>query len=113
MSVIPALDDYVSRAPLDEFGESDWITPHVDLVSFLADFLIQRYGARWTLVDDPEGPFAYHYAIEATGFDEQTHRIDPFNIVKMEFSARPIEIVRMLAIAELNLRLTSQVGEGG
>ncbi|KUM93939.1 hypothetical protein AQI88_24695 [Streptomyces cellostaticus] len=111
MSVIAVLDDYASRAPLDDFEESDWITLHVDLVSFLADFLIQRHGARWALMDDPAGPVGYRYLIEAIGVDGQTRQIDPFEIVKMEFSARPIEIVRMLATAELTLRLASEAGE--
>ncbi|MDX2936501.1 hypothetical protein [Streptomyces ipomoeae] len=111
MSVVPALDDYVSRAPLDEFEESDWITLHLDLVSFVADFLIQTYGARWLLVDDPASPAGYRYVIEATGRDGVTRRVDPIDIVSKEFTNRPIEIVRLLASSELTLRLTSEVGE--
>ncbi|GAA0924414.1 hypothetical protein GCM10009549_45020 [Streptomyces thermoalcalitolerans] len=109
MTVIPALDDYASRAPLNEFEESDWITLHLDLVSFLADFLTQKYDARWILEDDPEGPVGHRYVIEATGFDGQTHRIDPVDIVRMEFSSPPIEIARLLATAELNLGLASHI----
>ncbi|MGW1891300.1 hypothetical protein ACWCP6_13745 [Streptomyces sp. NPDC002004] len=111
MSVIPALDDYVSRAPLGEFEENDWITLHVDLMSFVADFLIRKYGARWILVDDPAGPIGYRYIIEATGNDGHARRVDPVDIVKMEFANPPIEIVRMLASAELTLRLTSRTTE--
>ncbi|WP_316754209.1 hypothetical protein [Streptomyces herbicida] len=111
MSAIPALDDYVSHAPLNEFEEDDRITLHVDLASFIADFLIQKYGAHWTLVDDPTGPVGYRYVIEATGLDGQTRRVDPVDVVKMEFANCPIEVVRMLASAELTLRLVSQVGK--
>ncbi|WP_316754203.1 hypothetical protein [Streptomyces herbicida] len=105
MSAVPPLDDYVSQAPLDEFEEDDRITLHVDL-------LIQKYSAHWTLVDDPTGLVGYRYVIEATGLDGQARRVDPVEVVKMEFANRPIEIVRMLASAELTLRLVSQVGEG-
>ncbi|MDN5382799.1 MULTISPECIES: hypothetical protein [Streptomyces] len=56
MTVIPALDDYASRVPLSEFEKSDRITLHLDPVSFLADFLIQKSDARWVLEDAPEGP---------------------------------------------------------
>jgi hypothetical protein len=110
MSVIPALDDYVSRAPLDEFEESDWITLHLDLASYVADFLIQKYGARWTVVDGPAGTAGFRYVIEATGLDGQTRRVDPIDVVSKEFTNRPIEIVRMLASAELTLNLSPQAG---
>ncbi|MGW0766898.1 hypothetical protein [Streptomyces sp. NPDC002676] len=111
MSLIPALQDWVSRAPLNEFEQADWITLHADLTCYLADFLIQRYGARWAVEDDPTAPRGYRYVIEATGFDGQPHRIDPAEIVRMEFADLPIEIVRMLATAELNLGLTAQVND--
>lgn len=112
MSLIPALQDYVSRAPLDEFEQSDWITLHADLTSYVADFLIQKYGARWAVADDPTVPRGHRYVIEATGRDGQTHQVDPTEVVRMEFASPPIEIVRMLATAELTLRLTSEADEG-
>lgn len=108
MSLIPALQDYVSRAPLDEFEQSDWITLHADLTAYVADFLIQKYGARWAVADDSTVPRGYRYVIEATGRDGQTHRTDPTEIVRMEFASPPIEIVRMLASAELTLGLVSE-----
>ncbi|WP_031225611.1 hypothetical protein [Streptomyces roseochromogenus] len=111
MSVIPALDDYVSRAPLSEFEESDWITLHLDLASYVADFLIQKYGAHWTVVDDPAGAAGFRYVIEVVGLDGQTRRVDPIDVVAKEFANRPIEIVRMLASAELTLNLSSQADE--
>ncbi|MER6734601.1 hypothetical protein ACWGLF_19045 [Streptomyces puniciscabiei] len=101
------MDDYVSRAPLSEFEESDWITLHLDLASYVADFLIHKYGAHWTVADDPAGPVAFRYVIEATGTDGQTRRVDPIDVVGKEFANRPIEIVRMLASAELTLSLPS------
>ncbi|MFD9107061.1 hypothetical protein [Streptomyces bottropensis] len=112
MSLIPALQDYVSRAPLDEFEQSDWITLHADLTSYVADFLIQKYGARWAVTDDATVPRGHRYVIEATGLDRQTHQVDPTEVVKMEFASPPIDIVRMLATAELTLHLTSETGEG-
>ncbi|MFE9773843.1 hypothetical protein ACFYOV_19660 [Streptomyces sp. NPDC005931] len=112
MSLIPALQDYVSRAPLDEFEQSDWITLHADLMSYVADYLIQKHGARWTVADDPAAPRGYRCVIEAMGRDGQTRRIDPFDVVSKEFGSLPIEITRMLASAELTLRLASQAEEG-
>ncbi|MFI6003868.1 hypothetical protein ACIA98_26290 [Streptomyces sp. NPDC051366] len=50
--------------------------------------------------------------IEATGRDGVTRRIDPADVVRKEFSSPPIEITRMLAGAELTLRLASQVDAG-
>ncbi|GGS12012.1 MULTISPECIES: hypothetical protein [Streptomyces] len=112
MSLIPALQDWVSRAPLDEFEQSDWVTLHADLMCYLADFLIQKYGARWQVEDDSATHRGHRYVIEATGIDGRTRRIDPAEIVRMEFAALPIEIVRMLATAERELHLASQPGEG-
>ncbi|MEU1179351.1 hypothetical protein ABZ464_17170 [Streptomyces sp. NPDC005820] len=111
LSLIPALQDWVSRAPLDEFEQSDWITLHADLVCYLADILIQRFGARWAVEHDSASPRGYRYVIEAIGRDGQTRQIDPAEIVRMEFAALPIEIVRMLATAELNLGLASQLAQ--
>ncbi|MCT7354319.1 hypothetical protein N4P33_19495 [Streptomyces sp. 15-116A] len=104
MSLIPALQDYVSRAPLDEFEQSDWITLHADLASYVADFLIQRHDARWAVTDNPTAPREHRYVIEATGHDGLTRQIDPIEVVRMEFASPPIDIVRMLATAELILR---------
>lgn len=112
MSLIPALQDYVARAPLNEFEQSDWITLHSDLMSYVADYLIQKHGAQWKVADDPSVPRGYRYVIEATGRDGVTRRIDPADVVRTEFSDLPIEIPRMLASAELTLRLTAQFDDG-
>ncbi|MFE2527588.1 hypothetical protein ACFXEL_25460 [Streptomyces sp. NPDC059382] len=112
MTLIPALQEYVTRAPLGEFEQSDWITLHSDLMSYVADYLIQKHGARWEVADDPSAPRGYRYVIEATGRDGVVRRIDPADVVRKEFSSLPIEIPRMLASAELTLRLASQADEG-
>ncbi|MFH9437297.1 hypothetical protein [Streptomyces rochei] len=108
LSLVPALQDYVSRAPLDEFEQSDWITLHADLMSYVADYLIQKHGASWREVDDPAAPRGYRFVIEATGRDGQTRRVDPFEVVGKEFGNLPIDVTRMLAGAELTLHLASQ-----
>jgi hypothetical protein len=112
MSLIPALQDYVSRAPLDEFEQSDWVTLHADLMSYIADYLIQKHGARWDVADDPTAPRGYRFVIEATGRDGQTRRVDPADVVRKEFSSLPIEITRMLASAELTLGLSPRDDNG-
>ncbi|MFD7629173.1 hypothetical protein ACFV7Q_24605 [Streptomyces sp. NPDC059851] len=108
MGLVPALQAYVSGAPLGEFEQSDWITLHGDLMSYVADYLVQKYGARWQVADDPGVPRGYRYVIEATGRDGVTRRIDPADVVRKEFSSLPIEIPRMLAGAELTLGLAAQ-----
>lgn len=112
MSLVPALQAYVSRAPLSEFEQSDWITLLSDLMSYVADYLIQKHGAQWQVADDPSVPRGYRYVVEATGRDGVTRRIDPADVVKKEFSSLPIEIPRMLASAELTLRLSAQFDDG-
>ncbi|MFD9337780.1 hypothetical protein ACFWBF_25780 [Streptomyces sp. NPDC060028] len=111
MSLIPVLQDYVSRAPLSEFEQSDWLTLHSDLMSYVADYLIQKHGAQWCVADDPNAPRGYRFVIEATGRDGHSRRIDPADVVMKEFSSLPIEITRMLASAELTLRLAVQAGD--
>nr|WP_282548269.1 hypothetical protein [Streptomyces rochei] len=108
LSLVPALQYYVSRAPLDEFEQSDWITLHADLMSYVADYLIQKHGASWRVVDDPAAPRGYRFVIEAAGRDGQTRRVDPFDVVGREFGNLPIDVTRMLAGAELTLHLASQ-----
>ncbi|MFE7396056.1 hypothetical protein [Streptomyces sp. NPDC057557] len=107
LSQIPALQNYVSRLPLDQFEQSDWMTLHGDLMSYVSDFLIQMHGARWVVVDDSTASRGYRYVIEVGDRDGVNHKIDPADVVMAEFGNLPIEITRMLASAELTLRLAS------
>ncbi|MFF0027877.1 hypothetical protein ACFYS7_06635 [Streptomyces avermitilis] len=112
-SLIPALQNYVSRLPLNDFEQSDWVTLHSDLMSYVADFLIQRHGARWVVVDDPGASRGYRYVVQAEGLDGELRRIDPAYIVMAEFDSQPVEITRMLASAQLALHLASEIDENG
>ncbi|MGJ5825834.1 hypothetical protein [Streptomyces ossamyceticus] len=107
LASLPGLQNYVSRLPLGEFEQSDWITLHTDLVSFLGDVLVRRRGAHWMKVDDPEAPTGYRYFIEGTGFDGQAHQVEPYDVVMEEFEHLPIDIARMLANAEAVLHVSS------
>lgn len=111
LTLIPALQNYVSRLPLDQFEQSDWVTLHSDLISYVSDFLIQKHGARWIVVEDSATPRGYRYVIEAEGHDGESRKIDPSDVVMAEFSNLPIEITRMLSSAELTLRLTPRTSE--
>lgn len=95
------LQNYVSRLPLNEFEDDDWRTLHNDLACFLADLLIRRDGAAWTVKDDPESPLGYSYLLEVTGRDGTAHTLDPYDVVREEFAHLPIEIFRMIANAEV------------
>ncbi|MEU2390229.1 hypothetical protein [Streptomyces sp. NPDC007369] len=112
ISLVPALQAYVSGAPLSEFEQSDWITLHSDLMSYIADHLIQKHGAQWKVADDPGVPRGYRYVIEATGRDGVTRRIDPGDVVRKEFASLPIDVPRMLASAELTLRSAPRFDDG-
>ncbi|QBJ92405.1 hypothetical protein D0Z67_20315 [Streptomyces seoulensis] len=108
-SLVPAPQDYVSRAPLEEFEQADWITLHADLMSYVADYAIRKHGARWNVADDPTAPRGYRYVVEAIGRDGQTRQLGPLRAVAREIVDLPIEITRMLAGAELTLGLASGV----
>ncbi|MGW4286821.1 hypothetical protein ACWEIK_07780 [Streptomyces sp. NPDC004673] len=111
-SLVPALQDYVSRSPLEEFEQADWITLHADLMSYVADYAIRKYGAQWNVADDPTAPRGYRYIVEAVGQDGQdgqTRQLDPFRAVAREIADLPIEVTRILAGAELTLGLASGV----
>ncbi|OKJ00563.1 hypothetical protein AMK18_18155 [Streptomyces sp. CB01249] len=111
LNLAPALQNHTSRLPFHEFEQSDWITLQTDLMAYVADFLIQRHGAKWAAVPDSTTPRGYRYAIEATGRDGRTRTADPTEIVREELKNSPIDIIRMLASAELTLHLTRQVNE--
>lgn len=80
-------------------------------MAYVADFLIQHPGAKWAAVADSTTPRGYRYAIEATGRDGRTRTANPTEIVREELKNSPIDIIRMLASAELTLHLTRQVNE--
>ncbi|MCX5341820.1 hypothetical protein [Streptomyces atratus] len=112
LTLIPALQNYVSRLPLGQFEQSDWATLHSDLMSYVSDFLIQRYDARWLVVNDSTTPRGYRYVIEVEDRDDGNRTIDPSDVVMAEFANLPIAITRMLSRAELTLRLTPQISAG-
>ncbi|MBP8539111.1 hypothetical protein [Streptomyces sp. MK37H] len=107
LALMPGLQNYVDRLPLGEFEQSDWITLHTDLTSYLGDVLVRRHGAAWKKAADPSSPVGYRYLIEAEGLDGAPHRVEPYDVVMEEFRHLPIAIARMLANAEAALRLTA------
>ncbi|MBP5891775.1 MULTISPECIES: hypothetical protein [Streptomyces] len=107
LASLPGIQNYVSRLPLGEFEQSDWITLHTDLVSFLGDVLVRRRGAHWKKTDDREAPTGYRYVLEATGIDGLTHQVEPYDVVMEEFEHLPIDISRMIANAEAVLSVSS------
>ncbi|MFK4222164.1 hypothetical protein [Streptomyces sp. NPDC019890] len=110
LNLIATLQNYVSRLPLTDFEQSDWATLHSDLTSYLADVLVHRHGATWVVADDAAAPRGYRYVIEATGLDQSLHRVDPADVVMVEFRNLPIEVTRMIANAELSLGVTRPIG---
>lgn len=111
LAVLPALENYVSRLPLDEFEQSDWITLHTDLTSFLGDVLVRRHGGTWIKAVDASSPAGFRYLVQAEGLDGDVYRVEPYDVVMEEFQHLPIEITRMIANAEAVLHVTPDVGE--
>ncbi|MEV4433421.1 hypothetical protein [Streptomyces sp. NPDC049585] len=109
LNLLPALQHYVSRLPLQEFEQSDWVTLHSDLTSYLADVLIRCREAWWEAVADPSAPRGFRYVVEAVGLDGQRHQVEPYAVVMEEFRHLPIEITRMIANAEVTLGVTRLV----
>ncbi|WP_199806852.1 MULTISPECIES: hypothetical protein [unclassified Streptomyces] len=70
LTLLPALQNYVDRLPLDESEQSDWITLHTDLTSYLGDLLVRRHGATWLKVDDFAAPVASGISSEELMGDE-------------------------------------------
>ncbi|GHJ27151.1 hypothetical protein TPA0910_15840 [Streptomyces hygroscopicus subsp. sporocinereus] len=108
LALMPGLQHYVDRLPLGEFEQSDWITLHTDLTSYLGDVLVRRHGAAWKKVDDQSSPAGYRYLIEAEALDGKTRRVEPYDVVMEEFQHLPIDVGRMLANAEAVLGLTGK-----
>jgi hypothetical protein len=111
LTLLPHLQNYVDRLPLGEFEQSDWITLHTDLTSYLGDLLVRRREAMWTKVDDRSSPARYRYFIEARGLDGKVYRVEPYDVVMEEFEHLPIEIGRLIANAEASLHVTPTVDE--
>jgi hypothetical protein len=100
LTLLPALQNYVDRLPLNDFEQPDWITLHTDLTSYLGDLLVRRHGATWVEAEDPASPAGYRYLVQATGLDGKAYRVEPYDVVREEFQHPPIEIGRMIANAE-------------
>ncbi|MFE9723666.1 hypothetical protein ACFYQ5_08735 [Streptomyces sp. NPDC005794] len=111
LSLLPNLQNYVDRLPLGEFEQSDWITLHTDLTSFLGDLLVRRREATWAKVDDPSSPARYRYFIETRGRDGKVYRVEPYDVVMEEFEHLPIEIGRLIANAEESLHVATNINE--
>ncbi|MFE7395818.1 hypothetical protein [Streptomyces sp. NPDC057557] len=111
LTALPGFQNYVDRLPLGEFEQSDWITLHTDLTSYLGDLLVLRHRAAWRKVADQNSPVGYRYVIEADGLDGHAHRVEPYDVVMEEFENLPIEIGRMVANAEAVLHVTPNLDE--
>ncbi|MFI2368543.1 hypothetical protein [Streptomyces sp. NPDC018833] len=106
LAALPGLQNYVSRLPLEDFEQSDWITLHTDLVSFLGDVLVRHRGGHWSVVDDASSPAGCRFVIEATDLDGNVRQVEPYDVVMEEFEHLPIEIGRLIANAEAHLHVT-------
>ncbi|MFH9609156.1 hypothetical protein [Streptomyces sp. NPDC017448] len=105
ISLLPNLQNYVDRLPLQDFEQSDWVTLHTDLSAYLGDLLVLSHNAEWVKVDDPSSPVGYRYLIQAEGTDGEFRQVEPFDVVMEEFEHLPIEIGRMIANSEEALHL--------
>ncbi|MCT2592169.1 hypothetical protein LHJ74_20050 [Streptomyces sp. N2-109] len=109
--LLAALQNYVARLPPHQFEKSDWVTLHTDLVAYLADVLIRKRGASWQISDDAAAPCGFRFVLEARGVDREVHRIEPAEVVMAEFRNPLIEVTRMIANAEISLRVVHPIPE--
>ncbi|OKJ99780.1 hypothetical protein AMK26_27715 [Streptomyces sp. CB03234] len=105
LALLPGLQNYVDRLPLGEFEQSDWITLHTDLTSYLGDLLVHRHDATWMKMTDESSPAGYRFVIAAEGHDGGIHHVEPYDVVMEEFENLPVEIARMIANAEVSLHV--------
>ena len=103
ISILSYLQRYINELPLDEFEESDWVTLHTDIVSFLAMAMAVERRASWQVRDAPDSTRGYRYVLSAFDAQGNTHDVDPFEVVAQELQHRPIEVARILANAEVSL----------
>ena len=101
LTLLPYLQRYVSMLPLDQFEQSDWVTLHSDLASFVAEVMVKKHRGQWAVREAPNAPRGFRYVIEVGG-----GMVDPFEVVAHELRARPIEVTRMIASAELTAGVT-------
>lgn len=109
LTLLPYLQRYVSELPLDEFEERDWVTLHTDLASFVAEVMVRKHAAAWVVREAPGTPRGFRYVLEVRN-PSGTGVVDPFEVVAAELRSRPIEIIRMVASAELTAGATRRYG---
>jgi hypothetical protein len=105
-TIVPYLQSYLSELPLSQFERDDWVTLHSDLATILAEYMISKHGARWVVRDAPRAPRGFRYVLQADRRLTGDGIVDPFEVVAQEFRTPPIEVIRMLAAAELTAGVT-------
>jgi hypothetical protein len=105
-TVVPYLQAYLSELPLSQFERDDWVALHSDLATILAEYMIAKHGAQWVVRDAPRSPRGYRYVLQVNGPLTGDGIVDPFEVVAQEFRTPPIEVIRMLAAAELTAGVT-------
>lgn len=105
-TVVPYLQAYLSELPLSEFERDDWATLHSDLATVLAEYMIRKHGAAWVVRDAPRAPRGFRFALQVDRPLTGDGVVDPFEVVAQEFKTPPIEVIRMLAAAELTASVT-------
>jgi hypothetical protein len=97
-ALLAHLERYVSGLPLDELDEDDWMILRTQLVAAVAQTVIAREGAAWSVRPDERSPAGYRFVLERA---TDGRWVDPFAVVLNELRERPIEVTRMLATAEM------------
>ncbi len=105
-AVVPYLQVYLSELPLREFERDDWVSLHSDLATVLAEYMIRKHGGSWVVRDAPRAPRGFRYVIQVPRPLTGNGVVDPFEVVAQEFKTPPLEVIRMLAAAELTAGVT-------
>lgn len=110
-TVVPYLQVYLSELPLREFERDDWVALHSDLATILAEYMIRKHGGGWVVRDAPRAPRGFRYVIQVSRPLSGDGVVDPFEVVAQEFKTPPVEVIRMLAAAELTAGVTRNYDE--
>ena len=99
-------DDFVLRLPLDEFDDDDWFWLQSQISAFIAYTLIKVHGGRWDVIADASISSGFKYVLRVTGWDNEEHGVDVFELTHKGLRYRPPVVTQMMGEAEVAAGVT-------
>ncbi|SUD49360.1 Uncharacterised protein [Nocardia otitidiscaviarum] len=94
-----AWQTYVDDLPFEELEHSDWVTLRTDLVSYLADILVRKFGAEWDVIADDLAPRGFRYVIVVRDEHSRIRSVDLFVLVNQMVASAGSELLSVLSAA--------------